>query len=35
LLEEFTATQPEVVISDPAAGQATQRFYRIIWQPAA
>jgi len=32
LLDEFTATLPDVVIEDPAAGQANQRFYRVIWQ---
>lgn len=32
LLEAFTATQPELSIEDPDAAQATQRFYRIIWQ---
>jgi hypothetical protein len=32
LLEALTATLPEVVVSDPTAGQATQRYYRVHWQ---
>jgi hypothetical protein len=31
LLQEFTATAPDIVIDDPTADQTLQRFYRVLW----